>query len=73
MADCPTVEQVIKCIEARGFRVNNLYQMAGPKRGAWRANLYDEKDGYEFGEGATMADALAAALAKVPEVEDIFA
>ena len=68
-----TIASIVAQITARGFRVNNLYQMSGPKRGAWRANLYDEKDGYEFGEGATMADALAAALAKVPEVEDIFA
>ena len=68
-----TVESLVAQINARGFRVNNLYQMHGPKDGTWRANLYDEKDGYEFGEGATMAEALAAALARVPEVEDIFA
>lgn len=56
-----SIEQAIAEIEASGFFVSNLFQLAG---GTWQSNLYDRQSHFEFGRGSTPVEALRDALAK---------
>ena len=56
------METVIKELNARGFRVNNLFQL---DETYWRCNLRGiEETFFDFAEGKTPQEALQKALAK---------
>lgn len=60
-----TTDEAIAEINARGFRVLNLFQLASDR---WRANIRPEREefGFKFAEGPTAVEALRAAMANLP-------
>lgn len=64
-----TIDALLAQVAARGFLVNNLFQLG---TNHWRANLRrplvpgERVEFYEFGDGPTAADALTLALRRMP-------
>jgi hypothetical protein len=56
--------RLIEDVNAKGLRINNLFQLGE----GWRANLWDGQQFYEFGDGVTALEALSAALARAGRV-----
>ena len=56
--DSGKLEALIAEAHERGLRINNLFETGG----AWQANVADGGVFFEFGRGASAADALRAAL-----------
>lgn len=57
------LEALLAEVNARGLRVNNLFQR---RDWTWQANVTDGAKFHEFGLGATAAEALGRALDKAP-------